>query len=108
MQKQTQSPGFAKGRNPAVLPSESRRRSDASFPCSKGDAGGGGNLIAVEAKSGSTFTDTWCKGLRAVAELRGLSRRIIVYPCGPALRTEDGIEVFPFQEFFDLLAANSL
>jgi len=68
----------------------------------------GTDLIAVEAKSGQTFTDTWCKGLRAVAELKGLCRRIIVYPRGPVLRTEDGIDVFPFQHFSDLLAGNRL
>jgi len=68
----------------------------------------GTDLIAVEAKSGQTFTDTWCKGLRAVAQLKGLCRRIIVYPRGPVLRTEDGIDVFPFQHFSDLLAGNSL
>jgi predicted AAA+ superfamily ATPase len=68
----------------------------------------GTDLIAVEAKSGQTFTDIWCKGLRAVAELKGLCRRIIVYPRGPVLRTEDGIDVFPFQHFSDLLAGNNL
>jgi len=66
------------------------------------------DLIAVEAKSGNTFADTWCKGLRAVAQRKGLYRRIIVYPRGPVLRTEDGIDVFPFQHFTDLLAGNSL
>jgi len=68
----------------------------------------GADLIAVEAKSGQTFTDTWCRGLRAVAQLKGLCRRIIVYPRGPVLRTEDGIDVFPFQHFSDLLAGNGL
>jgi predicted AAA+ superfamily ATPase len=68
----------------------------------------GADLIAVEAKSGQTFTETWCKGLRAVAQLKGLCRRIIVYPRGPVLRTEDGIDIFPFQHFSDLLADNTL
>jgi predicted AAA+ superfamily ATPase len=68
----------------------------------------GTDLIAVKAKSGQTFTDTWCKGLRAVAQLKGLRRRILVYPRGPVLRTEDDIDVFPFQHFSDLLAGNSL
>ncbi len=27
----------------------------------------GSELIAVKAKSGNTFTEAWCKGLRAVA-----------------------------------------
>jgi predicted AAA+ superfamily ATPase len=66
------------------------------------------DLIAVEAKSGSTFTETWCKGLRAIAQLKGVTRRIIVYPRGPVLKTKDGIDVFPFQHFSDLLAGSSL
>jgi len=68
----------------------------------------GGELIAVEAKSGSAFADTWCRGLRAVGQLKGLSRRIVVYPQGPVLRTKDGIDIFPFQHFSDLLAGNNL
>lgn len=68
----------------------------------------GPEFVAVEAKSGGTFAETWCKGLRAVTQLKGLRRRIVVYPDGPALRTEDGIEVLPFKEFADLLAASAL
>jgi predicted AAA+ superfamily ATPase len=68
----------------------------------------GADLTAVEAKSGQTFNDTWCKGLRAVAKLKGLCRRVIVYPRGPVLRTKDGIDVFPFHHFSDLLASNGL
>lgn len=68
----------------------------------------GTDLIAVEAKSGNIFTDAWCKGLRAVYELKGLRRRIIVYPNGPILKTRDGIDVLPFSDFADQLAGNSL
>ena len=68
----------------------------------------GADLLAVEAKSGHTFMEGWCKGLRAVARLKGLKRRIIVYPEGPVLKTKDGIEVFPFQHFADLLAGGAL
>lgn len=68
----------------------------------------GTELIAIEAKTGNTFTDTWCKGLRAVAQLKGLRRRIIVYPNGPVLRTKDEIDVFPFRYFAEQLAANRL
>jgi len=64
----------------------------------------GGELVAVEAKSGNTFMEGWCKGLRAVTQLKGLRRRIIVYPRGPALQTKDGIEVLPFRQFADLMA----
>lgn len=68
----------------------------------------GPELIAVEVKSGRTFTESWCKGLRAVASIPGLRRRIIVYPDGPRLKTQDGIEVFPFQLFSDQLAEGTL
>jgi predicted AAA+ superfamily ATPase len=68
----------------------------------------GSDLIAVEAKSGAVFAETWGKGLRAVASLEGVRRRIIVYPRGPALRTRDGIEVLPFRDFSDILAGGKL
>lgn len=68
----------------------------------------GKELVAVEAKSGNNFMEVWCKGLRAVSQLEGLKRRIIVYPGGSVLRTEDGIEVLPFQQFAALLADDSL
>jgi predicted AAA+ superfamily ATPase len=68
----------------------------------------GGDLIAVEAKSGNTFSDAWCKGLRAVAQLKGLQRRIIVCLHGPAMRTKDGIDVLSFQNLAEQLAENAL
>ena len=68
----------------------------------------GGEFVAVEAKSGKMFNETWCKGLRAIQSLKGLRRRIVVYPEGPALETDDGIEVFPFGLFADILAEDAL
>ena len=68
----------------------------------------GRDLIAIEAKSGNTFMDAWCKGLRAVAPIEGIQRRIIVYPHGPTMRTKDGIEVLPFQHFSKQLATDAL
>ena len=68
----------------------------------------GGEFVAVEAKSGRNFSQTWCKGLRAIEALHGLRRRIVIYPEGPALQTEDGIEVLSFGDFADMLAAGSL
>ena len=65
-------------------------------------------FIAVEVKSGKQFSEKWCKGLRAIAGLKGLQRRIVVYPGGPVLRTEDGIDVMPFDHFCRILAENSL
>jgi uncharacterized protein len=68
----------------------------------------GTDFIAVEAKSGHTFDEMWCKGLRAVSQLQGLRRRIIVYPDGPVLKTKDGIDVMPFVHFSQLLSENAL
>jgi predicted AAA+ superfamily ATPase len=55
----------------------SRSETEVDFLLVQGTA-----LIAVEAKSGNTFTEAWCKGLRAVVSLQGLRRRIIVYGTG--------------------------
>lgn len=68
----------------------------------------GAELIAIEAKSGNTFMDAWCKGLRAVKPLKGLKRRIVVYPKGPVMRTKDGIDAIPFNRLADELAAGTL
>jgi len=65
-------------------------------------------FVAVEAKSGRAFSEKWCRGLRAIADLKGLQRRIVVYPHGPVMRTDDGIDVFPFDHFAGLLAENRL
>ena len=65
-------------------------------------------FVAVEVKAGRPFSEKWCKGLRAIADLKGLRRRIVVYPMGPVLRTKDGIEVMPFERFAEQLAENRL
>ncbi len=80
-----------------------RSKTEVDFILSRGTG-----KIAVEVKSGRTFTERWCKGLRAAAALEGLQRRIIVYPQGPALKTRDSIEVLSFAQFSRLLAENEL
>lgn len=67
-----------------------------------------GRFVAIEAKSGGNFTENWCRGLRAAVDLKGLKRRLVVYPQGPVLRTQDGIDVLPFQEFCSLLASGEI
>jgi predicted AAA+ superfamily ATPase len=68
----------------------------------------GSELIGLEVKSGRTFAETWCKGLRAIKPLKGLKRRIVLYPHGPSMRTTDGIDVLPFNQFAHELAAGTL
>jgi outer membrane protein TolC len=63
-----------------------------------------GTFIAIEVKTGNTFRDDWCRGLRAIQPLKGLVRRLIVYPAGPNLVTEDNIEVLQFDRFRALTA----
>ena len=67
-----------------------------------------GEFVAIEVKSSSAFAESWCKGLRALTELPGLCRRLVVYPEGPELRTADAIEILPFSQFSSLLAADAL
>ena len=66
------------------------------------------DFVAIDVKSVRMFTETWCKGLRALTGLEGLRRRMVVYPDGPELRTADNIEILPFSRFSDLLTANAL
>jgi predicted AAA+ superfamily ATPase len=80
-----------------------RSKTEVDFILTRGE-----EKIAVEVKSGLTFTEQWCKGLRAAASLDGLKRRIIVYPQGPSLTLKDSIEVLPFPEFSSLLADDAL
>ena len=67
-----------------------------------------GEFIAVETKAGRSFSESWCRGLRALGGLKGLRRRLVVYPEGPSLQTADGIEVVPFARFSELLHGEAL
>ena len=68
----------------------------------------GSEFVAIEVKSGERFNNTWQRGVRAISGLEGLRRRLIVYPEGPRLQTEEGIDVVPFGEFCQMLAENAL
>ncbi len=67
-----------------------------------------GEIVAVEVKSGSNFSDRWCRGLRVVSSLKNLKRRVIVYPEGPDLKTGDGIELMSFFKFAQIMAKGEL
>jgi predicted AAA+ superfamily ATPase len=84
------------------VPADSRN-TEVDFLLTRGD-----EFAAIEVKSGVHFSESWCKGLRAVAPLKGLRRRIVVYPEGPILRTEDGIDVLPFTTFAESLASGAI
>ncbi len=68
----------------------------------------GQEFLAIEAKAGTNFSETWCKGLRAIAPLPGLRRRLLVLPTSPRRQTTDGIEVMSFAELAALLETDRL
>ena len=67
----------------------------------------GKRLIAVEAKVSARLRDEDLKGLRALAALPDLERKILVYR-GRSLTTADGIEALGFADFDAELRAGKL
>jgi len=54
----------------------------------------GRDYLALEVKSQPRFSTSQLSGLRAIAGLGRLVRRVLLYLGGQDLRTEDGIEVW--------------
>lgn len=65
-------------------------------------------LCALEVKPARRFNPQHLAGLRAVAGLPEVRRRVLIYRGDHALRTEDGIDVWPVATFLDALAAGKL
>jgi predicted AAA+ superfamily ATPase len=61
----------------------------------------GHEFVAIEVKAGSSFTAGATRGLRAIAGLKGLVRRILVYGGSRHLELEDGITVLPVADFVE-------
>ena len=64
--------------------------------------------LAIEVKASERYNTTMLKGLRAVAELGGLVRRVLAYRGRRAFRTEDGIDVWPLDSLHQALQADQL
>ena len=64
--------------------------------------------LAIETKSANRYNTGLLKGLRAVKDLPGLVRRVLVYDGERAFRTEDGIEVWTVARFLQALQTDSL
>ena len=64
--------------------------------------------LAVEVKAAERYNTAMLKGLRTVADLSGLARRILVYRGRRPFRTEDGIEVWPLDSLHEALRADQL
>ena len=64
----------------------------------------GREYVAIEVKSARRWKADFAKGLRAIADLPGVKRRLVVYLGGERLRPEKGIDVLPLATFLDELA----
>lgn len=63
----------------------------------------GRRFIAIEVKASNKWRSDMAKGLRAIADLKGVERRIAVYTGTMPLRPEPGIEVLPYTYFLELV-----
>jgi hypothetical protein len=68
----------------------------------------GGEFIAIEVKSKETVSPRDFMGLKAIADLRGIRRRILVFMGGRPFKTTDGIEVLPIRHFLNELEAGKI
>ena len=68
----------------------------------------GREYLAIEVKSAQRVSSAHLSGLRAIADLKGLVRRILVYSGTRRLQTESGIALYPIKAFLKALAENTL
>jgi predicted AAA+ superfamily ATPase len=68
----------------------------------------GQEFVAIEVKAQPRFSAAQLVGLRAIEGLPRLRRRILVYLGSLPLRTEDGIDVWPFDRFLEAVGDGSL
>lgn len=68
----------------------------------------GHEFIAIEVKAKETLTSRDFKGLKAIAGLKGLHRRMVVFLGERPFRTEDGIEAMPVRHFLNELESKRL
>jgi predicted AAA+ superfamily ATPase len=61
----------------------------------------GKRFVAIEVKAGAGQYASSLSGLRAIAELPGLHRRILVYLGSAVEKTADGIDILPLNAFLD-------
>ncbi len=78
-------------------------RTEVDFVLSRDDA-----RLAIEVKAATRYNTTMLKGLRSIADLPGLARRILIYNGRRAFQTEDGIQVWPLAHFHQALKEGHL
>lgn len=68
----------------------------------------GNECIAIEVKSSRTYNSRLLTGLKAIADLTGLRRRILVYDGETDYRTDDGIEIWSVRRLTEALETAQL
>ena len=68
----------------------------------------GKEFIAIEVKAKNVLSSRDFSGLKAIGELKGLRRRVVVFLGERPYRTEDGVEALPVAEFLEELAEGLL
>ena len=68
----------------------------------------GHDFTAIEVKAKESLAPHDLKGLKAIAELKGIRRRLVVFMGDRPFSTEDGIEVLPIRDFLDELEGQTL
>ncbi len=70
------------------------QKTEVDFLLRKGE-----DLTAIEVKARSQISSSECKGLKAIQKLKAVKKRILVYMGSAVRRTEDGIDIWPFDFF---------
>jgi len=64
--------------------------------------------LAIEVKAQARIRGNDLYGLKAISELKGIKKRLCVYIGAHKQKTEDGIEILPFDVFQNILTNNKL
>jgi predicted AAA+ superfamily ATPase len=68
----------------------------------------GKEFTAIEVKAKESLSSQDFKGLKAIAELKGIGRRLVVFLGERPFRTEDGIEALPIRSFLGELEGKTI
>jgi len=68
----------------------------------------GKEFTAIEVKAKERLTSHDFKGLKAIAELKGIRRRLVVFQGDRPFRTEDGIDALPIRDFLRELEGQTI
>jgi hypothetical protein len=68
----------------------------------------GRRAVAIEVKSTRRLPRAATSGLRAIVDLPGIVRRVLVYTGTRRARTGDGVEIWPVRAFVEALEESSL